>query len=90
MCPISLDVPTNAIDTSLLTYAIRCICMTPNRGYECLQLQMKDNMVKLTLRGKKPTESLYAIRNVSLINDAKTCKHEELNVRGRTFNRVKG
>lgn len=39
-----------------------------------------------TLSRKKTSESLYAIRNVSFINDAETCKHEELNVRGRSFN----
>lgn len=55
-----------------------------------LKLRMKDVMIKLTLSRKKPTESLHASRNVSLINDAKTCKHEEINVKGRTFNIVKG
>ena len=54
-----------------------------------LQLRMKDVMIKLTLSRKKPTESLHASRNVSLINDTKTCKHEEINVKGnREFKNI--
>ena len=48
---------------------------------ECFSQKRTYGKIHSTLSGKKPTESLYAIRNVSFVNDAKAWKHEELSVR---------
>ena len=66
--------------------------MTLNGRDDCVQLATSDERChdKTHSSRKKPTESLHASRNVSLTDDTKTCKHEEINAKGKTFNTVKG
>lgn len=48
---------------------------------KCLFKERNYGEIYSTLSRKKPNESFCAMRNVSFINDAKTCKYEELSIR---------
>lgn len=48
---------------------------------ECLFKERNYGKIDSSLSRKKPAESFYAIRNVSFIHDAKTCKYKELSIR---------